>query len=66
MPPSRPEIRQHIARVMNTHLLAAIRESNLREIPLGQTSSMMVMIWALEELIVNDGDAEAAGLSHGG
>lgn len=66
MPQPRPEIRKCIARVLTTHLLAAIRESQLRQIPIGQTSSMMVMIWALEELIVNDGDAEAAGLSHGG
>lgn len=63
---TRPELRTIIGKILAKHMDSAFREAALRETTLYETSSLAVMVWALEELIVCGGDAEEAGLTHGG
>lgn len=60
---TRPEIREAIGCILAQHMDAAFTEAALRKTTLYETSSLTVMVWALEELIVAGGDAEEAGVS---
>lgn len=51
----RQAIRHQIGEILAEHLSAAHKEAKMRDVRLQHTTSFMLMVWALEEMIVYQG-----------